>query len=173
MARHSDETTIFTRQFFTFVAIGLAIASALVGLMLVGTKSAHLRLEGAIQSVRIQPTDENSAVAIFDFRITNPSDVPFVVRHVDVFVVDEDGNRTEGMRVAEVDANRIFTYYPTLGPKYNASLVMRDQISPHQTIDRMAASSFPLSGERLAQRKRFVIRIEDVDGAVAEVAESR
>jgi|HigsolmetaAR201D_1030396.scaffolds.fasta_scaffold04024_9 hypothetical protein len=171
MARDPAETTIWTRKFFQFVAIGLVVVAALVAVVLWTTKGAHLRLEGNVQKVRIQETGEDSAIAVVDFRFRNPSDVSFVVQEVSIFLVDGNGKEIEGMRAAEVDVQRIFQYYPLLGEKFNPVLRPRDQIAPHESMDRMVMASFPVSEAVVQQRKNLILRIEDVDGVVTEIAE--
>ncbi len=171
MARPPDETTIWSRQFFTFVAIGLVVAAILVGFFLWWNRRAHLELKGTIQKTRIQATDDNSAVVVFDFRVTNPSEVPFVVRQVDVVYMDEQGRELDGMIAADRDAKRLMDYYAAMGPKYNPTLMARDKIAPRETVDRMVMASFPVSAATLQARKNFIIRIADVDGAVSELSE--
>lgn len=173
MARTPDESTIWTRQFFSYVGLGLVVAAIGLGIFLFATRKAHLDLNGNIQKLRIQATDDNSAVAVLDFRVTNPSGVPFVVKQVDVIFVDKDDSVLEGMVAADVDAQRLLDYYATLGPKYNKTLVVREMIAPGQTVDRMVMASYPLSEARLNERKNLILRITDVDGAVVEIAERR
>jgi len=171
MARFGDESTIWTRQFFGFVGVGLVVAAIGVGFLLFGTRKAHLTLDGKIQKVRIQSTDDNSAVVILDYRLSNPSDVQFVVKQVDVLFKDNDGSELEGTVAADVDAKRVLDYYATLGPKYNKSLVIKDAVAPNQTGDWMTMASFPLPEARLASRKNLILRITDLDGAIIEIPE--
>lgn len=173
MARATDESTIWTRQFFTFVALGLVAAALLVGFFLWWNRKGHLELRGGIQKTRIQATDDNSSMAVLDFRVTNPSEVPFVVQEVKVILIDADGKEVEGTVAAEVDAERVMNYYPALSPKYNKSMTTRDKVNPEQTIDRMVMAGFPVSEAQLNARKNLLVRIFDVDGAVSELAERR
>jgi hypothetical protein len=96
-----------------------------------------------------------------------------VVRKVEVTMEDASGQLIEGTDVADVDAKRLFQYYPTLGQKYNPSLLMNDRIAPRQTLDRMIAAQFKLAEEKVQARKALRIRVEDVDGAVSELVETR
>jgi hypothetical protein len=73
--------------------------------------------------------------------------------------------------VSEVDAARLFEYFPLLGQKYNDSLIARTRLEPHRTLDRMIAAKFEIPEAQLQARKGLRIRIEDVDGAVSEIAE--
>ncbi|MEO8657759.1 MAG: hypothetical protein ABI693_04775 [Bryobacteraceae bacterium] len=171
MAREGDESSIWTRQFLGFVGVGLVVAAIGVGFLLVGTRKAHLTLDGKIQKVRIQATDDNSAVVILDYRLTNPSNVQFVVKQVDVLFKDNDGSELEGTVAADVDAKRVLEYYTALGPKYNKSLVVKDTVAPNQTGDWMTMVSFPLPEARLSARKNLILRITDLDGAVIEIPE--
>src|SRR5262249_46449521 len=115
--------------------------------------------------------DEKSSIAVLDFRLTNPSDVVFVVRTVTAVLEDKNGNRTEGQTISEMDAKRMFEQLPLLGQKYNETLLMRDKISSHASQDRMVSARFELPEERLTGRGRFLVKIEDVDGAISELSE--
>jgi hypothetical protein len=123
--------------------------------------------------VRTQAMDERSSVVILDFRFVNPSDHSFVVRTATVFLVEANGDKIEGTPVADIDARRVFQYYPLLGQKYNESLKIRDKVAPHESMDRMIAARFEVPESTLQDREKFIIRIEDVDGAVSEIVEEK
>ncbi len=160
------------RQRFTvYHAAGLAVAACLVFGILYWTRGAHLELKGSIRKVRTQAMDEASSVAVIDFRFVNPSDYLFVVRAVEVSLEDAQGRTHQGAVVSEVDAKRLFQFYPLLGQKFNDTLVMRDRILARQSMDRMVAARFETPEARLETRKRLVVRVLDVDGAVSEIVE--
>lgn len=162
-----------SKSFGVFLLVGLAAASSMVGVLLYWNRGAHIELKGSILKVRTLATDPSSAVVFADFRFANPADYPFVVRKVEVTMEDSSGQLIEGMGVSDVDAKRLFEYYPTLGQKYNPSLLMNDKIAPRQTLDRMIAAQFKLAEEKVQARKALRIRVEDVDGAVSELVETR
>lgn len=154
-----------------FVLVGLAIVGAAVAWVFYAQRGAHLVLQGSVSKVRTVATDENGSVAIVDFRFVNVADYRWVIRKVDVSVTDAQGYTVPGSTVSEVDATRLFEYFPLLGQKYNDSLVARARLEPHQTIDRMIAAKFDIPEAQLQARKGLSIRIEDVDGAVSEITE--
>jgi hypothetical protein len=156
-----------------FLLAGLAIATVMVAALLYLNRGAHLVLEGGIQKVRVHPLDEKSSLLIADFRIHNPSDLPFVVRSVDVFVDRADGSALEGATVPEQDARRIFEAMPELGPRYNPGLIARDQVRSKETTDRMVAARFEASASELEARRNVRIRITEIDGAVSEIKEKK
>jgi hypothetical protein len=162
-----------SKSFWAFLLVGIGAASALVGVLLYWNRGAHIELKGSILKVRTLATDASSAVVFVDLRFVNPADYPFVVRKVEVTMEDAGGKSIEGTAVADVDAKRLFQYYPTLGQKYNPSLLMNDRIAPRQTLDRMIAAQFKLAEEKVQARKALRIRVEDVDGAVSELVETR
>ncbi len=166
-----------SKNILKMAGIGLAIAGLIVAIVLFATRGAYIRLEGSVKQVRIQPMADKSCVVIVDFRFRNPADYPFVVRDTKLLIEDADGNVVEGMAVAAVDAKRMFEYYsranPDLGPMYNEMLVARDRIEPKEMLDRMLVARFELSEEAIRNRRRVILRIEDVDGAVTEIAEER
>jgi len=146
------------------VAVGLVVLGLAASGVLWVNKGSHVVLEGSIQKARTLALEESASFLVLDFRVTNPSDYPFVVREVKVIV---DG--VEGNVVADVDAKRLFEYYKEIGPKYNDSLKTRDKVGARQTVDRMVSARFELPEAKLKGRKSLVLRIEEVDGLVNEL----
>lgn len=151
--------------------VGLVVIVAAIAGVFYMQRGAHVELKGAILKVRTHAMDENSSVAVVDFRFVNPSDYPFIVRSVGVIMEGKDGKMHDGQPISEVDAKRLFQYFPLLGQKFNETLLMRDKIGPKQAQDRMIAARFELPVQQLEARKKITVRIEDVDGPVSELAE--
>jgi len=160
-----------TLRFLASGMVGLLVVAGIVGGGLYLNRGSHIEIQGSIRKVRTQAVDDNSAILFIDFRFVNPSNYPFVVRSVDVFLEDGGGREHAGMMVSEADARRLFQYYPLLGQKYNESLLIRARIEPHQMLDRMVSARFEMNEAKLEARKRLRIRVEDVDGAVSELVE--
>jgi hypothetical protein len=152
-------------------AIGVAVVAIAVTLIVYMKRGARVGLTGQVLKVRTLALDDNSSLAVLDFRINNPSDVNFVVRTVTVVLEDPKGNSTEGDTVSEVDAKRMFEQLPILGQKYSTTLVMRDRVDNHTTQDRMVSGRFSLPESALQSRKRLLVRIEEVDGQISEISE--
>jgi hypothetical protein len=162
-----------SKGFWIFLALGLAVAGGLVFTLLTATQGSHLRLEGKILKVRVLAlTGSGASLVIVDFRVTNPSNVPFVANSVTLHLEPATGDAVEGRTISKTDIENIFRYEKLLGPKYNPILSLQDRIPPHQTVDRMAGARFELPEAAINARKAIRIRIEDVDGtAAAEFAE--
>jgi hypothetical protein len=158
------------KEMLVAAGAGLAIALAIAGGALWINKGSHLELEGSIQKVRVQGLDDAAAI-IVDMRVTNPSKVPLVVRDVAMILTDAGGRQLEGQVVAEADVKRFLDYYVALGPKYNDTLKVRERIGAGQSVDRMVAARFEIPDGKVQARKGLRIRVEDVDGAVSEIAE--
>ena len=158
-------------SFAAAFGIGLAIIALAVGGIFFMQRGDKIELPGKILKVRTAPLDEESSIAVLDFRITNPSDIIFEVRSVSVELDDKDGKSYLGQPVGESDAKRLFEGLPILGEKYNTTLIMRDRIGAHVTQDRMIAARFQAPVSLLDGRKRFVLRIEEVDGKSFEIPE--
>jgi hypothetical protein len=152
---------------------GLAVVLAILGAVLFMQRGVRTGLAGSILKVRTAPLDENSSVAVLDFRFQNVGDVPFVVRTVTVILEEKDGRQYQGATVSETDAKRLFEGLPLLGQKFNETLVMKDRIAVDASQDRMVAARFEAPESRLENRKRFLVRIEDANGPVRELAEQR
>jgi len=155
-----------------FALIGLAAVAGAVAWIFHIQRGAHMELSGSILKVRTLATDENSSVALIDFRVTNLADYPWMVRSVAVSVIDGEGYLVEGSTIADADAARLFDYYPLLGQKYNDSLVIRSRIQPRQTVDRMIGARFEIPESQVLARKNLTIRVEEVDGGVSEIVEN-
>ena len=159
------------RNFLAAFAIGIGVIAIVVSGVLYMQRGARVGLSGNILKVRTAALDENSSVAVVDFRFNNPSYVRFVVRTVTLVLDDADGNHYEGRTIADTDAQRLFEAVPLLGQKFNETLMMNDSIPPHTSADKMVSARFDAPVSRLEKRKRFVIRIEDVDGPITEINE--
>ncbi len=153
--------------------MGLVAVAIAVAWMFYINRGAHIEPAGKILKVRTLGLDENSSVAIVDFRVTNSSDYTVVVREVNVTMDAPNGSTIDGETVSETDARRLFQYYPILGQKYNDSLIIRDRIKPRSTIDRMIAARFEIPVARLDARKRLRLRVVDIDGPSGEIAETK
>jgi len=166
-----DRPTILSKQFLLTFGIGIALVAVVVAGILYMQRGAHVQLKGAVLKVRTMGMTDNSSLAVVDFRFVNPSDYPFVVRSVDVSATGADGQTYSSTPVSEVDAERVFKYYPVLGQEFNPSLVMRDKIAARQSEDRMIVARFEVPVTKLDARKNLKIRIEDVDGPASELTE--
>lgn len=151
----------------------MAGVAILVGWILFMQRGAYVHPEGKVLKVRTAALDEYSSIAVIDFRLVNDSDVRLEVRDVTVTYEDRSGKVADGMIVAEMDAKKLFQYYPVLGQKFNDTLVARDRIDPRQTMDRMIAARFELPLAQLDARKTLTVRITDVDHHALEFSESR
>ena len=155
------------------IAFGIGIVCIAIAAMWVVhiQRGAYIDLPGKVLKVRTAPLDEDSALAVLDFRVSNPADYPFVIRKVTVVLDDSAGNESEGQTVSEVDARQLFQVIPLLGQKYNDTLRMRDSIPPHNSWDRMVAARFEVPESKLEARKRLLVRIEEVDGKVFDFSD--
>ena len=160
-----------SKNLLTAFLIGIAVIAIAVTATLYLNRGARIGLTGQVLKVRTAPLDENSAIAVLDFRIHNPASKNFVVRTVTVVMEDPDGKQYNGATVSETDAKTLFQYLPLLGQKFNDTLLMRDKVPPDATQDRMVAVRFEAPESRIDARKRFLLRIEDVDGPITEIPE--
>lgn len=161
------------RQTLTAALIAILVVVGLAVGILYLTRHNHLELTGSVLKVRSQMVDSKNTMAVIDFRVTNPSTNQFVVRNVEVFIDDKDGNPVETNIFSEIDAKRLFDYYPVLGKKFNDTLRIKDKIEPGQTFDRMIAVGIPVTDTALQQRKGLRLEIEDLDGSKSLIREAR
>lgn len=153
---------------------GLAVVGALIFFMFGVTTGAHLRLEGKILKVRTFQQPGTAASLVFvDFRAGNPSDVPFVVDSVQLRLEPANGETMAASAISRADTENVFRYLQLLGPKYNDVLAIRDKVAPHQTLDRMSGARFEVPEDVVNGRKSLHLVITEVDGAVADLTESK
>jgi hypothetical protein len=154
-------------------AIGIAVIAVAIGGVFYMQRGAHITLPGKVLKVRTAPLDDNSSVAVIDFRVTNPSDYKFMAKSVTVVLEDKNGTQTDGETSSQMDTERLMAGIPLLGQKYNDTLKERDTVPSHGTMDRMVAARFEVPEAKLDARKRFVVRVEEVDGMVSEFGEQK
>ena len=142
---------------------GIVVVVAAVAMILYGQRGAHLELSGKILKVRTAPIDDQSSIAVVDFRVTDDANYPFVTKEAKLVLVDSAGHQIEGSTVSEPDAKRLFESIPLLGIKYNPSLSINEKVGPHQTLDRMTSARFEVPDSTLEARKNLILRIEEVD----------
>jgi len=162
---------MITKNILITSGIGLACVAIAIGIILFIQRGAHLDLPGSVLKVRTAALSEDSTVAMIDFRVSNTSDYPAVVRTVRVYAEAKNEGRAEGVIISDVDTQRVFDGIPLLGQKYNRSLVLQDKIPGHATWDRMIGARFDIPEAQLQQRKRFIVSIEEIDGNIYEIAE--
>jgi len=160
-----------SKQFWVFLAVGLGVVGLVLAFVWFGSKGAHLELNGNILKVRVLAVGEKASLVVADFRISNPSGVQFIVSDLRLHLTPGTGDPVEGVPASRGDVDRVFQAQKLIGPHFNNVLTLRDTISPHQTMDRMTAARFELPESAINQRKGISLRIEDVDGTVAEITE--
>lgn len=146
--------------------MGMAAAAVAVGLAMWGNRGSQVRLEVDEVKARTVATDDNASILILELRITNPAQVPFVVREIRVRAVAKGRGEVEGKLVAEPDLDRLLEYYKHIGPRFNPTLKARERIAGGARLDRTVAAGIGLAEAALTAREGVVIEIEDVDGVV-------
>jgi hypothetical protein len=159
-----------SKQLLIFFGIGVLAVGVAVFLAVSGNEGAHLQLKGKILKVRTGALGDGNSIAVLDFRVENPSDVPFVVGNVEVSLEQKNGAMVDGITTSKSDLKQLFQYNRFLGDQYNDGLVMRDTIAPHSMVDRMVAAHFEVSGQALDSAKAVHLSLHDVDGPFWETS---
>ncbi len=159
-----------SKQLLIFVGIGVVVVAVAVFLAVSGNEGAHLQLKGKILKVRTGELGEGNSIAVLDFRVENPSDVPFVVGNVEVSLEKKNGEMLDGVTTSKSDLKQLFQYNRFLGDQYNDGLGMRDTIAPHSMVDRMVAAHFEVSSQALDSAKAVHLTLHDVDGPTWEAS---
>jgi hypothetical protein len=155
-------------------AFGIAFGAALVVIVILvwsgfsATKGNHLAPVGVIGKVRTQQVTDNVTFMVLDFNMKNDSDRNMIVHSITGTVVTPDGE-VDGSAVAASDLVEAFHQYPLLGEQYNPVLKERDVLAAHQSLDRMVGIRFDIPLDKVENRRRVVLKIEDVTGPVLEL----
>jgi hypothetical protein len=161
-----------SKQFLIFFGVGVIVIAVAVYAVLYTHRGAHLELKGEILKVRTGALSDQDSIAVLDFRVENPSDVPFVVRQVEVTIDKQDGGTAESAIISKMDLHQLFQFNRFLGDQYNDSLSMKDKVSPHSTVDRMVAARFDIPNKDLEAAKAIHLSIQDLDGPLFETSRS-
>jgi hypothetical protein len=159
-------------NFLKYLAIAGLILAVVMAVVLFINRGSQIRLDSRILKTRLIPADDASTLAVIEVRITNPSNIKFVVRNVQPKVILADRTELDGIPVAQVDLDRVLDALKIHGPRYNPVLKARDSFTSSWQGDRTVAATFPRSAAEIERRKGFVIEVEDVDGAVTRWAET-
>ena len=152
---------------------GLVVVAIAIGFLLIGTKGNHLELKGTILKVRVMPLSPVASLVIVDFRVSDTSDVPFVMKDAKLTLETATGEILDGMSVSKPDVENVFKYNPILGPKFNDVLGIKDRIEPHQRLDRMVGARFEITDAQAEDRKAIHLHIEEIDGVTADLVEKK
>lgn len=163
---------MISKQFLIFFGVGIAVIAIAVVIILSANKGSHLELKGKIMKVRTGALSDQDSIAVLDFRVENPSNVPFVVRDVTVTLEKKDGATEEGNTVARDDLKKLFQYNRFLGDQYNDAVTIKDTVPPHATVDRMVAARFDVPEKDLEASKAVHLSIQDMDGPLFETSGS-
>jgi hypothetical protein len=158
------------KRLLIFVGIGVVAVGIAVFLTVTGNAGSHLQLQGKILKVRTGALGDDNSIAVLDFRVENPSDIPFVVGNVELTIEKKNGEMADGVTTSKPDLKQLFQYNRFLGDQYNEGLGMRDTIAPHSMVDRMVAARFEMSSKNLDAAKTVHLSLHDVDGPAWETS---
>ena len=155
-------------QFLTAFAIGLAAVAVVVAGIMYMQRGAHMELTG-VMTVRVHATDENTALALIDVHIANPADYGFEVGNVTVTLETKSGEFPTTI-ISRVDAQRLAGAMPELGP-FHPTLYTKYIIPAHSTGNYTLLAQYSAPERILNDRKRFVVRVKEINGKTAEFSE--
>ncbi len=153
-----------TKQLMLFVGIGVVVLAAVVFGVFTGNKGSHLELNGQVIKARTGALDESNSVALLDFRISNPSNVSFVVREIKATLEKANGEKVEAQLTSKGDMKQLLEYNKFLGAQYNDTLSIKDKVPARGQIDRMVAARFEVPQAELDKGKAIVLWMQDMDG---------
>jgi hypothetical protein len=141
------------QQFLSAFAIGLvAVAVVVAGIM-------YLQ----------HGTDENTALAVIDLHLTNPAEYGFQVNNVTVTLETNAGEFPTTI-ISRVDAKRLADAMPEFGP-FHPTLYTKYVIPAHTAGDYTVLAQYNAPERILNDRKRFVVRVEEINGKTTEFSE--
>jgi hypothetical protein len=160
------------KRFLILFGIGILLVAAAISALLYSNKGSHLVLKEKILKIRTGALSDQDSILVLDLRLENPSDVPFVVRQVEVSIDKADGSTSPASIISKMDVHQIFQFNRFLGDQFNDTLSMKDKVSPHSTVDRMVAARFDVPIKDLDSAKLLHLSIQDLDGPYFEISQS-
>jgi hypothetical protein len=151
--------------------VGILMIGGAIFFIFSSTKGRHLELKGEILKIRTGALGDDDSIAVLDLRLENISDIPFMVRQVEV-TVDKDGGPVTGVNISKSDLKQLFQYNRFLGDQYNDSLTIHDTIPPRGKVDRMVATRFDIKNKDLEASKTIHVSIQDMDGPLFETSKA-
>jgi len=97
-----------SKRILIFFGVGLVAIAIAVVVILNANKGAHLELQGSILKVRTGALGDGNSIAVMDFRVTNPSDLPFTVRNVEIALEQSNGEMLDGVTISKSDLKQMF-----------------------------------------------------------------
>ena len=161
-----------SKQFLILFGVGILLVAGAVFGILRSNKGSHLELKGKILKTRTGALSDQDSILVLDLRLENGSDVPFVVRQVEVIIDKADGGTSQAAIISKTDLHQLFQFNRFLGDQYNDSLGMKDKVLPHSSIDRMVAARFDVPIKDLDGAKQLHLSIQDLDGPLFEINQS-
>ena len=156
-----------------YLAIAGVIVAIAVAVIFWANRGSQTRLEAKVLKTRIIETEDGSTLAVVELRIHNPANVAFVTREVQLQVTQANGATVDGAAVTQDDLDRLLAYYKLYGPRYNPVLRGKEKLAGGVTVDRTVAAAIPLAPKAVETRKAFVVTVDDVDGIVERLEETR
>ena len=129
-----------SKRLLIFFGIGLVAVAIAVVVILSANKGSHLELQGKILKVRTGALGERNSIAVMDFRVLNPSDLPFTVRNVEISLEKASGEMEDGATISKSDLKQLFQYNRFLGattcttPSATWTLISTDRGSEVQSM---------------------------------------
>ena len=156
---------------YQFILAGLGAAAAVVAVILFFNQGSSPRVEGEILQVRTLGMDQESSVAIVDFKGENTAKYPMIIGKRVLLVTDANGGEHVGDTTTVYDLERLFKYFPALGPAANEPVVDKTRLEPGDKIQGMIAARFEIPKHELDMRRQLTVRIIDVGDAVSEITQ--
>lgn len=156
---------------YQFILAGLGAAAAIVAVVLFFNQGSSPRIEGEILQVRTLGMDQNSSVAIVDFKGSNTARYPMIIGKRLLLVTGANGQQHEGDTTAVYDLEKLFQYFPALGVAENKPVIDKTRLEPGDPIQGMIAARFEIPKHELDMRRQLTVRIIDVGDAVSEITQ--
>lgn len=151
----------------------LVLLTTLVALLLaLPGCGGYMKLDGAIQRVRVVETGGEKNLLVVEFDITNNASIAYVVREAEIEIPDGEKSLM-GETVAARDIQNICQHVPALNHDCAQPLITREKIGPGATVRRLVAASFAKTPAELGARKGLLLRIRELDRLETEIREQR
>src|SRR5260370_4269749 len=121
-------------RFLILFGVGILVVAGALFAILSANKGSHLVLKEKILKIRTGALSDQDSILVLDLRLENPSDVPFVVRQVEVSIDKAHGSKAEASLISKIDIHQLFPFTRFLGDQYNHTWSLKANVAAHSTV---------------------------------------
>ena len=157
------------RQFLLLFLGSFAVIGTVAFLTVQRTHETSLHLEGKVLGNRLVAFTDGATLAMVDFEATNPSELPFEIRSIEIEAV-KNGETIPSRAFGKTELKGFLEFQRYTPP--NPQMGFGDSIKPGEKARRMVAARFERDMAELKDAE-FVVRLRNVNDIRADRKSTR